>query len=104
MNADGLFELLDILRAALSKGRLSLAVPLLPLLRGSVNLKGYQQTCTTIASRIEQQYIPAFDHPSSLAALHCLDGHDGRAGFRVRPQASSPWNRPSPHGQDPFCL
>jgi hypothetical protein len=40
MNADGLLELLDILRAALSKGRLSLAVPLLPLLRGSVNLKG----------------------------------------------------------------
>lgn len=38
MNADGLLELLDVLGAALAKGSLGLAVPLLAFLRGCVDL------------------------------------------------------------------
>jgi hypothetical protein len=41
MDADGLLELLDVLGAALAEGRLGLAVTLLPLLRGSIDLRGW---------------------------------------------------------------
>lgn len=38
MGADGLFQLLDVLGATFSEGRLSLTVPLLPLLRSRIDL------------------------------------------------------------------
>jgi hypothetical protein len=40
MNPDGLLQLLDILRPALSESRLGLAVPLLPLLGSGIYLNG----------------------------------------------------------------
>ena len=55
MNADGFFQLLDVLCPAFSKGSLGLTVPLLPLLGSSINLRRSQRTGTTIGLQIEQK-------------------------------------------------
>ena len=57
MNADGFFQLLDVLCPALSKGSLGLTVPLLPLLRSSINLRQCQRTGTIIGLQVEQKKI-----------------------------------------------
>jgi hypothetical protein len=52
MHTDGLFQLLDVLGATLSKGRLGLTVPLLPLFGSSIDLNKAQVSMMGIPSAV----------------------------------------------------
>ena len=71
---DGSLELLDVLGPSLSKGGLRLAVTLLPLLRGRIDLAyGQSRTRLAIESRSSTHRLPA-----PLSLLH------GNVGWRRR--------------------
>lgn len=90
VDLDRLLELLDVLGAALAEGGLGLAVPLLPLLRGGVDL--YPVLVTTVT------------HSGRESIVGVLEGFEPKAGRRFDRWTEPPYRSRALDFQIPTTL
>jgi hypothetical protein len=87
MDSDRLFQLFDILGATLSKRCLSLTVPLLAFLRGSIDL--WSLIITILLETVSSSHLQVSDRPFASVVLGSLDA-TGQFRPRPRPLESTP--------------